>query len=130
LNEAFDKFQQQFISGTWGLPLPEWQHVLQLALRHVTDPEWTKVDYPDPDVYFTWDVNYHYAKFLTRVMSSLRAPHNSSLLLFWVRDAEIEIGFWVLFHTLMYLQLERMRENERSAPWKSRFLRRLSLARK
>ncbi|KAI0126771.1 hypothetical protein BJ170DRAFT_629938 [Xylariales sp. AK1849] len=125
---AFQPFNEKFIFGNWGLPLPEWQLVLDLAIEHQSHPEWIPLDYPqDPKVYAYWDVNHHYARFLTRVMSEIRAPSNFKHLVFWVRDADIENGFWVLFLTLMYLHLEQERENERCAPLGQRIMRRLSI---
>lgn len=130
LNEAFHEFDEKFVNGDWELPLPEWQRASRLALEQRPDADCAKPTYPDLDVHAHWDVNDHYAWVMTRVMTDIKTPSKHSLLLYWVRDAGIENGFWVLFHTLMYLHLEKMRENKRNAPLKARLMRSLSTARK
>ncbi|KAK6815696.1 hypothetical protein PG987_016462 [Apiospora arundinis] len=103
--------------------------------RHVL----TRPEYPDIHTLGGWDVNFHYARFVARTLAVIvvgdrdrgqlppagagdGATAPTSQLVHWVRDAEPEDAWWVLFHALLYLQLETMRDRARSAPLRHRIL--------
>ncbi|KAI1430766.1 hypothetical protein GGR50DRAFT_160474 [Xylaria sp. CBS 124048] len=64
----------------------------------------------------------HYARFLLAVIDRLRRGVGVPWMMMWLRDAltegREEDVCWVLFHTLMYLQLEGMRYNRERAPFR------------
>ncbi|ORY55846.1 uncharacterized protein BCR38DRAFT_414705 [Pseudomassariella vexata] len=125
LHRAFDEFDNRYIAGGYDLPLPEWHLVLPLVHKHVDNPKWARLVYPD---YRRWDVNSHYARFIERVMSEIhdRTEKKRCNLVFWVRTAGRDDAYWVLFHALMYLHLARMLDNQRNSPLKERIKRLLS----
>ncbi|KAK7936151.1 hypothetical protein PG985_001646 [Apiospora marii] len=104
-------------------PLPEWRLVWHLL----------RPTYPDLHTLGGWDVNYHYARFVARVLATTttrerRDPASGagagsrSQLIHWVRDAAPEDAWWALFHALLYLQLETMRDRFRQAPLRHRIM--------
>ncbi|KAK8057983.1 hypothetical protein PG994_008431 [Apiospora phragmitis] len=119
-------------------PLPEWRLVHKMVLptalssasfssssSGVDAAVWTRPEYPDFKTQGGWDVNFHYARFVARVRAVVRDPEagaGSQSLVHWVRDAAAEDAWWVLFHALLYLQLETMRERARNAPLGRRLL--------
>ncbi|KAK8113580.1 hypothetical protein PG984_014106 [Apiospora sp. TS-2023a] len=128
-------------------PLPEWRLVYQMLLPTRTWSSsssssssslpaaaaplekkgvvevWTRPEYPDLHTLGGWDVNYHYARFVARTLAVIRDPEEmGSQLVHWVRDAKSEDAWWVLFHALLYLQLETMRERVRNAPLRHRIM--------
>lgn len=110
-------------------PLPEWRLVYQMLLPTISEKGvgdadvWTRPEYPDLHTLGGWDVNYHYARFVARVLAMVRDEPTGSQLVHWVRDAaEPADAWWVLFHALLYLQLETMRERTRNAPLRQRIM--------
>ncbi|KAK6840772.1 hypothetical protein PG995_015982 [Apiospora arundinis] len=145
--QGVEAFERKFLDFE-GLTaaLPEWRIVHRMVLptsdsddngsssrgarggghRHVL----TRPEYPDIHTLGGWDVNFHYARFVARTLAVIggpqppagAAPAPASQLVHWVRDAEPEDAWWVLFHALLYLQLETMRDQARSAPLRHRIL--------
>ncbi|KAK8013098.1 hypothetical protein PG991_010473 [Apiospora marii] len=123
-------------------PLPEWRlvwHLLRPTTSTASPPPlekgvvevWTRPEYPDLHTLGGWDVNYHYARFVARVLATTttreRDPAGAgagsrSQLVHWVRDAKPEDAWWALFHALLYLQLETMRDRLRQAPLRHRIM--------
>lgn len=133
--EGVAAFAAQYLDAAGlGAPRPEWRLVWQL-LRPTTSTAsppplergvaevWARPAYPDLHALGGWDVNYHYARFVARVLATVRDPAGAgSQLVHWLRDAEPEAAWWVLFHALLYLQLEMMRDRFRSAPLRHKIM--------
>ncbi|KAK7963361.1 hypothetical protein PG988_010335 [Apiospora saccharicola] len=149
--EGVAAFESKYLDAE-GLnaPLPEWRLVCQMLLPTRTwsssssssssspptptptrEPlekkgvveVWTRPEYPDLHTLGGWDVNYHYARFVARTLAVVRDPlEGGSQLVHWVRDAKAEDAWWVLFHALLYLQFETMRERIRNAPLRQRIM--------
>ncbi|KAK8064296.1 hypothetical protein PG996_008948 [Apiospora saccharicola] len=149
--EGVAAFEHKYLDAE-GLnaPLPEWRLVCQMLRptrtwsssssssssspptpTPTTEPlekkgvveVWTRPEYPDLHTLGGWDVNYHYARFVARVLAVVRDPSDAgSQLVHWVRDAKAEDAWWVLFHALLYLQFETMRERIRNAPLRHRIM--------
>ena len=120
--EAFDKWADSCLGGKWDVPVASWPAVLGiLRSRNVDDGEsrQNRPPSPTPDKR-QWDINDHYADLIRRVMQGIRSPEVTSSIVYWIQVSGIEDGYWVLFHALMYLQLDAMRFYQRHAPMKDR----------
>ncbi|KAK8099803.1 hypothetical protein PG999_010177 [Apiospora kogelbergensis] len=128
-------FKSKFLdSEGLNAALPEWRIVYRIllptaptssdsssssSLAHVL----TRPEYPDLRAMGGWDVNFHYGRFVARVLAVIGDPADAgSQLVHWVRDAGPEDAWWVLFHALMYLQLETMCDRFRNAPLRRRVM--------
>ncbi|KAK7740625.1 hypothetical protein SLS62_011066 [Diatrype stigma] len=118
--EAFAEFADVLLEGRWDVPVASWVEVIKaVPSREGTSKEstdWSSLKLKGQHR----DVNDHYACFLARAMHDIRHPTKSTQLVYWIKEADVEDGYWVLFHALMYLQLEAMREYRRRAPIKDR----------
>ncbi|KAI1484648.1 hypothetical protein F5X96DRAFT_425603 [Biscogniauxia mediterranea] len=117
LHDYFGEFAMLYLGGEWSVPLAEWQGTMELVRKHQDDPVWNQERCPcKPD----WGAGHYYARFLILTMHAIRNPSKSTQLLHWMRDADLEDAYWVLFHALMYLQLETMQLNRECAPFSDR----------
>ncbi|KAK7968019.1 uncharacterized protein PG986_002296 [Apiospora aurea] len=144
LLQAVEAFERKFLDAEgWDAALPQWRLVYKMLLPTAPptsdsedseydddagDDVWTRPEYPDFKSLGGWDVNYHYARFVARVLAVVRErdpagagvggsqSQSQSQLVHWVRDAAAaEDAWWALFHALLYLQLETMRDRAKSA---------------
>ncbi|KAK8065061.1 hypothetical protein PG997_011808 [Apiospora hydei] len=132
--QGVEAFERKYLDAEgWDAALPQWRLVYKMLLptAPTSDSEdseyddgadnnvWTRPEYPDFKSLGGWDVNYHYARFVARVLAVVRDPagaDSGSQLVHWVRDAAAaEDAWWVLFHALLYLQLETIRDRAKSA---------------
>ncbi|KAK8034000.1 hypothetical protein PG993_008995 [Apiospora rasikravindrae] len=137
--QGVEAFERKYLdSEGLNAPLPQWRLVYKMLLPTAppSDSEdsegdddnaenvWTRPEYPEFQTLGGWDVNYHYARFVARVLAVVRDPAASgSQLVHWVRDAAVaEDAWWVLFHALLYLQLEKMRDRAKNASLRERIL--------
>lgn len=118
--EAFSDFADVCLEGRWDVPVASWAEVMKAVpsgrgtSKELSD--WLKLRLKGQHR----DVNDHYACFLVRAMHDIRHPTTPTQLVYWIKEADMEDGYWVLFHALMYLQLEAMREYRCRAPIKDR----------
>lgn len=124
-SEALTLFEKHYVASGWGLATPEWRAVLDLAHEHREDAPWCALAYPDAAVTGAWEVQHHYAKFIVHIIHAVDGPDSKKKmqLVSWLRDRPEAEKFWTLYHTLMYFQLDRERDN---MPLRERILRRLS----
>ncbi len=115
--ETFSEFAESCLEGRWDVPVGDWVEVRR-ATRSYDDSSGSSQS-PGPKKQ-DWDVNDHYAYYLGKAMYDIRQPTKPTHLVYWVKEADIEDGYWILFHAFMYLQLEIMREFRRRAPIKDR----------
>ncbi|KAH9989370.1 hypothetical protein F4779DRAFT_610505 [Xylariaceae sp. FL0662B] len=115
--DVFVEFADSYLQGRWDMPVGEWHSVLEQVRSHGQDASWTEKDVAGST---NWDVHQFYAHSIIRAMHLIKNPVKLKLLVFWLRDAELEDAYWVLFHALVYLQLETMRDYKHHAPAKDR----------
>ena len=124
--QPFAEFADSCLEGRWDVPVASWDIVLQILRARENEDGAGKarvVSSPDPDPVpdkSQWTVNEHYAHFIRQVMQAIRSPIVSKSMVYWIAAASTEDAYWVLFHGLMYLHLDAMRENRRHAPIKDR----------
>ncbi|CAJ2499933.1 Uu.00g027860.m01.CDS01 [Anthostomella pinea] len=113
LQEHLGEFVLLYLNGEWSLPVGDWRATIKLIQQHKKDPTWHSSKCPvQPD----WTVNHFYARFLLRMLREVRYPVKETKMLGWLRRADHEDVYWVLFHALMYLQLDIMQFNRSHAP--------------
>lgn len=115
--ETFSEFADSRLEGRWDVPVADWVEVIE-GLRALHDDSGSS-DSPDPKERHC-DVNDYYVRFLSRAMHDIQHPTKSTKLVYWIKDADVEDGYWMLFHAFMYLQLESMREYRHRAPIRDR----------
>lgn len=111
--EAFGDWAESCLEGRWDVPVAGWFAVLGILRSRNEEPG------PPPDKQ-QWDMNDHYAHFIRNAMHDIRHPDMKSYIVYWIQICDIEDGWWVLFHALMYLQLDTMRFYKHRAPIKDR----------
>ncbi|KAI1375410.1 hypothetical protein F4677DRAFT_446492 [Hypoxylon crocopeplum] len=115
---AFLEFADKFLRGRWNLPVGDWDVVYELVKVRKDDAAMAQDVCPNQ---YAWDVNCFYVRFIVRALHGIREPtKNTTQLVYWLRDAELYKASWVLFHALIYLQLEMMRDHKKHAPMKDR----------
>ncbi|KAI1500267.1 hypothetical protein F5X99DRAFT_429910 [Biscogniauxia marginata] len=117
LHDHFGEFAILYLAGEWSVPVADWRETIGLVRKHQNDQVWKQERCPSRP---NWGANHYYARFLILTMHAIRNPDKSTQLLYWMRDADLEDGYWVLFHALMYLQLETMQLNREHAPFSDR----------
>ncbi|RYP56265.1 hypothetical protein DL771_012052 [Monosporascus sp. 5C6A] len=115
--EAFSEFADSCLEGRWDVPVADWFEVMKILGAQDKDSGPTESGASKGQ---SRNVNDYYARFLSSVMHDIRHPAKSTHLVYWVKEAGMEDGYWVLFHALMYLQLETMWDYRRHAPLKQR----------
>ncbi|RYP83375.1 hypothetical protein DL770_005395 [Monosporascus sp. CRB-9-2] len=121
--DAFSEFADTCLEGRWDIPVADWFEMLKILGAHDKDSGSTESGASKGQQ--SENVNGYYARFLSSVMHGIRNPAKSTHLVYWVKEAGMEDGYWVLFHALMYLQLEAMRGYRRHASFKQRISRML-----
>lgn len=134
---AFAQFRDRFIGTKKNNPLPKPSVVYDLVNTHQKNDIMTARLAPAGATTADWDVNHWYAKLIlavnaARVPGYTKNPRdalngaaaNDNHLVSWVRGMNADHVFWVVFHAVMYLQLEAEREN---LPLGKRLIRRLTL---
>ncbi|KAI5917243.1 hypothetical protein F4810DRAFT_705041 [Camillea tinctor] len=117
LHDYFGEFAILYLGGEWSMPVAEWQETIELVRKNQDNPAWKEERCSCKP---GWTASQFYARFLILTMHAIRNPAKSTQLLHWMRDADLEDGYWVLFHALMYLQLETMQLNRECAPFSDR----------
>ncbi|KAI2640928.1 hypothetical protein GGS21DRAFT_349394 [Xylaria nigripes] len=114
----YAEFDARYTRGRWGLRVAKWEATMRLVGKSADheDGDWPGTTSEANDE----PAETHYARFLVLVLGRLRTGAGVSSMMSWLRDAladgRDEDVCWVLFHTLMYLQLESMRFNKTHAP--------------
>ncbi|KAI1342896.1 hypothetical protein F5Y15DRAFT_428863 [Xylariaceae sp. FL0016] len=124
IREPLAEFATHYLAGRWALPVGDWHAAMALVRRHRNDRAWTSQgEWRCPVREGSSDANAHYARFLLRALHAIRATSTQKRkkkaeILGWLRDADDEEALWVLFHALVYLQLDIMRCNRHLASWR------------
>ncbi|KAI1754018.1 hypothetical protein F4782DRAFT_545358 [Xylaria castorea] len=115
MEDPFGEFAMSYLKGEWALPMASWDLTIELVKKHGKEKAWIESKCPISD---TASVDEFYARFLIRSLQQLRYPEKPLKMLDWLRNADEEDSCWVLFHALMYLQLEAMHFNRTHAPFR------------
>ncbi|KAL7620669.1 hypothetical protein AAE478_009664 [Parahypoxylon ruwenzoriense] len=116
--DAFVEFADNYLEGRWDQPVGEWQAAHDLAHGRSRDASWVEKACPDRK---GWDVNHHYARFILRCFHEIKQPSQGRKhLVYWLKEATLCDASWVLFHALLFLQLEAMRDYRKHAPARDR----------
>ncbi|KAI1735390.1 hypothetical protein F4680DRAFT_470120 [Xylaria scruposa] len=135
MQDTFGEFATLYLNGDWSLPVASWDSTITLTKNKIAEKAWIEWSLPIT----RWDstdatkkqarerawiaipdranVDEFYARFLVRTLQRLRCPEKPDML-DWLRRANVEDACWVLFHALMYLQLETMHFNKTHAPFR------------
>ncbi|KAH9903817.1 hypothetical protein F4778DRAFT_781196 [Xylariomycetidae sp. FL2044] len=116
--DLFAEFKMYFLQGRWDVPVAEWESAIEVVRLHEADTLW-KQSLRTLDT-SRWEERHFYAHFMIRAMEAIQNPKSHTRLLHWIRETELVRGYWVLFHAVMFLQLEAMRDHRRHAPIKDR----------
>ncbi|KAI1827223.1 hypothetical protein F4861DRAFT_536408 [Xylaria intraflava] len=122
----YGEFTMRYTRRQWDLPTAKWEPTMALVRKHGDDEAWAGDDEAwagdECPVPTGSGPEAYYARFLLVVMSRLRLGAGVPWMMMWLRDAladgRDDDVCWVLFHTLMYLQLEGMRFNRDRAPFR------------
>ncbi|KAI0182863.1 hypothetical protein EV127DRAFT_414735 [Xylaria flabelliformis] len=137
MQDPFGEFATLYLNGDWSLPIASWHPTITLTTKQVAEKAWVEWSLPITPRNSTnatekqakqkaWitipdraNVDEFYARFLIRALQRLRCPEKPDNMLDWLRRANDEDACWVLFHALMYLQLEVMHFNKTHAPFRN-----------
>ncbi|KAI0550702.1 hypothetical protein F4679DRAFT_583371 [Xylaria curta] len=134
MQDTFGEFAALYLHGDWSLPVANWDSTITLTKKLRAEKAWIEWSVPIT----RWDstndtekkardrawiaipenVDEFYARFLIRTLQRLRSPEKPDML-DWLRRANNEDACWVLFHALMYLQLEAMHFNKTHAAFRN-----------
>ncbi|KAI0474118.1 hypothetical protein GGR56DRAFT_696877 [Xylariaceae sp. FL0804] len=130
LGDPLGEFLMDYLQGRWGMPVAKWPATLALVLASSSSSS-SLFSSPEGEGEgtATTDADRHYARFILAVEAAINgddapgvagtgrpASHQQHQHLRWLRGAPREDVAWVLFHALMYLQLDCMQWNRRHAP--------------
>ncbi|KAI1091817.1 hypothetical protein F5B19DRAFT_249708 [Rostrohypoxylon terebratum] len=113
--ESFSDFKHNYLRGQWDAPIADYMDVHELAHKFEKNPETYESKLPDCA---DWTAEHHYTRFALRAWHGIK--ESKLALAGWLKDVELCTAMFVLFHALMYLQLETMRDYKREAPMKHR----------
>ncbi|KAI3324553.1 hypothetical protein HD806DRAFT_48624 [Xylariaceae sp. AK1471] len=123
------EFGRLYIHGEWCLPVANWNSTMNLVKKFRNDKAWTS---PHCPVTEGGSADEYYARFLILMLWRLKHPTGVNHLVSWLRDAAYEDEddvCWVLFHALMYRQLQIMDAHKKKTPFRqrvSRYVRKLT----
>ncbi|KAI5861485.1 hypothetical protein GGS23DRAFT_612050 [Durotheca rogersii] len=135
VERAFIEFGERHLVGRrwgWEAPTGQWQAAHDAVHARSRDAGFAATVLPArlAAEAAAWDVDTQYARFVLRCYAELGGSGAAEVgagekrrggeLAYWVRDATLCDAAWVLFHTLLYLQLEAMRDSRRHAPTRDR----------
>ncbi|XDG08706.1 hypothetical protein ABKA04_008321 [Annulohypoxylon sp. FPYF3050] len=113
--ESFSEFKRNYLRGQWDAPVADYMDVHELAHKFLRNPALYEGELPDCT---DWTEVHYSTRFALRTWHGIK--ESKLALAGWLKDVELCTAMFVLFHALMYLQLETMRDYKKEAPMKHR----------
>ncbi|KAI0895603.1 hypothetical protein F4806DRAFT_497171 [Annulohypoxylon nitens] len=110
--ESFSEFKRNYLRGQWDVPVADYMDVHELAHKFLRNPALYEGELPDCTE--NWTEVHYSTRFALRTWHGIK--QSKLALAGWLKDVELCTAMFVLFHALMYLQLETMRDYKKGAP--------------